>query len=408
MKGLSTSVDNGILNRFVLRFADGENEITGSILGKSEDKIHVLLFDGIDRFREDQMYDVVFRINRNPYQMQHKALDLVQHHKLFDTLINNPKYLVAENAQRPSQNEEKTDTEDETLRELNEEQQQAVDKMVNAEYYPCPYLLYGPAGTGKTKTLVAAIRKIVDSTDKKILVCAQSNAACDEIAERLRKFYGPEQIFRMYATLQRTDKINSSILDISNVFDGYIEYPPLNYLYKFRVVICTLATAGCLTRAQCNAQHFCYVFIDECASAPEPLSLVPIAGLCTGIEKLYANIILSGDPKQLDAISKSEWATKLGYNVSWLEQMLQFDLYKRDSISGKFNPKYITQLVKNYRSHPAILHIANQLFYDGSLEAKAPVESENIISLGMSPNPEFPIIFKSVQGACAKTDNDTR
>lgn len=408
MEAFSISVDNGMLNRFVMPLDDGENEIAGSILGKSEDKIHVLLFDGIERFTEDQLYDVVFKINRNPYQMQHKALDLVQHHKLFDTLINNPKYLVAENVQSPSQNEEKTNTEDETFRELNEEQKQAVDIMVNADYYPCPYLLYGPAGTGKTKTLVAAIRKIVDSTDKKILICAQSNAACDEIAERLCKFYGPEQIFRMYATSQRADKVNSSLVDISNVFDGYIEYPPLNNLYEFRVIICTLATAGCLTRAQCDPEHFSYVFIDECASATEPLALVPIAGLCTSVEKVHANIILSGDPKQLDAISKSEWATKLGYSVSWLEQMFKFPLYKRDSVSGKFNSKYITQLVKNYRSHPAILHIANQLFYDGSLEAKAPVECENIISLDISPNPKFPIIFKSVQGVCAKTDNDTR
>lgn len=42
-------------------------------------------------------------------------------------------------------------------------------------------------GTGKTKTLVAAIEQIVRTTDQNVLVCASSNAACDEIAVRLLK-----------------------------------------------------------------------------------------------------------------------------------------------------------------------------------------------------------------------------
>lgn len=55
-----------------------------------------------------------------------------------------------------------------------------------------------------------------------------------------------------------------------------------------------------------------------------------------------------------------------------MERLFEKRLYKRDPLTDQYNQKYITQLVKNYRSHPAILAIPNLLFYDNKLEAKAP------------------------------------
>lgn len=412
MEGLCVAFENGLFNRFVLHSKHEERKIDGSILGKSDDKIHVLLFDGIDNFSENQVYDVHFQINRIPYQVQHKALDFVQHHKLFEVLINNPKYSLADDGMNVP---EKCETDEVPnagkseanpySEDLNEEQIQAIEQIIQGHYYPLPYLLYGPAGTGKSKTLVAAIKKIVETTEKNVLVCAHSNAACDEIAIRLSESLDQMQMFRMYAKSQRPDKVHAPMRSISNIYDGFIDYPPLKHLYKYRVVICTLATAGLLTRAQCDPNHFSYVIIDECASTTETMALVPIAGLCTSENKVNANIVLAGDPKQLDAVTKSEWANKLGLSISWLEQLFNFPLYKRNASTGDFNSKYITQLVKNYRSHPAILHISNKLFYDGKLDARAEPKTINIDS---QLNPNFPIIFKSIQGTCEKDDNDTR
>lgn len=93
--------------------------------------------------------------------------------------------------------------------------------------------------------------------------------------------------------------------------------------------------------------------------------------MCTEKNKVYANIVLAGDPKQLDAITKSDFAAKLGYKTSWLEHLCNLNLYKRDASTGKFNQTFITQLVKNYRSHPAILKIPNELFYGNALKPKA-------------------------------------
>lgn len=81
--------------------------------------------------------------------------------------------------------------------------------------------------------------------------------------------------------------------------------------------------------------------------------------------------MLAGDPKQLDAICKSNVAAKLGYKISLMERLFNRPLYQRHPTTNKYNSKYITQLTQNYRSHKAILHAPNVLFYDETLEAKA-------------------------------------
>lgn len=95
------------------------------------------------------------------------------------------------------------------------------------------------------------------------------------------------------------------------------------------------------------------------------------SGLCTDRNGVYSSIILAGDPKQLDAVTKSDEAIEMGYKTSFMEHLFNRRLYQRDSITGAFNATYITQLVDNYRSHPAILQMPSELFYENSLKAKA-------------------------------------
>lgn len=148
-------------------------------------------------------------------------------------------------------------------------------------------------GTGKTKTVVAAIVKIVQTTSKNILVCAQSNAACNEITERLVKLLSNTEMLRMFSMSYDLDEISSTIEPFCNLFDNELKYPALNYLYKFRVLICTLSVSGCLVRARnsiyFDPKHFGYVFIDECASANETMTLIPIAGKDTFFSSMNSN-----------------------------------------------------------------------------------------------------------------------
>lgn len=102
-------------------------------------------------------------------------------------------------------------------------------------------------------------------------------------------------------------------------------------------------------------------------------------GLCTSQNTIHAKIILAGDPKQLDAITRSKMAQRLGYKRSWLDTLCAHELYKDKA--GKYNESYISMLVKNYRSHPSILNLSNKLFYKGQLEALASKSKNSIQTL---------------------------
>lgn len=94
-------------------------------------------------------------------------------------------------------------------------------------------------------------------------------------------------------------------------------------------------------------------------------------GVCTTMETIQAQIVLAGDPRQLGPVVRDRRSSGLGYGISYIDRLMKCELYKVDANSGKFNEKYIVQLVKNYRSHEAILKIPNELFYGGKLVAKA-------------------------------------
>lgn len=112
---------------------------------------------------------------------------------------------------------------------------------------------------------------------------ASSNAACDELTERLAQVLDEEELFRWYAKTFNSEKLSDKIKSLSNFRNGQFGFPTLEYLYQFRVVVCTLLTAGCITRARkldkhFDSGHFSFTIIDEAACAPESVAMVSIAG----------------------------------------------------------------------------------------------------------------------------------
>lgn len=89
-------------------------------------------------------------------------------------------------------------------------------------------------------------------------------------------------MFRMYAKTHDNRKISDDIKPISNWCEREFQFPSLKFLYRFRVIVCTLSTAGCITRAYespgFDSSHFSHIIIDECASTHETVTMVPIAG----------------------------------------------------------------------------------------------------------------------------------
>ncbi|XP_027514712.1 protein ZGRF1 isoform X3 [Corapipo altera] len=109
-------------------------------------------------------------------------------------------------------------------------------------------------------------------------------------------------------------------------------------------VTCAACPFPCL-----NALRFPVVMLDECSQMTEPASLLPIARF--QCEKL----VLVGDPRQLPpTVQGSE---------SVHEQGLEQTLFDRLCLMGHKAILLRTQ----YRCHPALSAIANELFYGGNL-----------------------------------------
>lgn len=169
---------------------------------------------------------------------------------------------------------------------MNEEQKTAVINIIECNNGPVPYILDGPPGTGKTRVLVAAIEEIVRHDKKKnfVLVCSNSNAACDELFGRLLDVLHYNEILRLYTVSHDPETVKTAYLNCSN-WDSRMKsfsMPELKFLYQYKVLVCTLSVASNLTRANhCKAfkaDHFSHIFIDESCCAHETMTMIPIAG----------------------------------------------------------------------------------------------------------------------------------
>lgn len=77
------------------------------------------------------------------------------------------------------------------------------------------------------------------------------------------------------------------------------------------------------------------------------------------------------------------------------------DPYKKQD--GKYNPNYITKLVKNYRSHESLLYVSNKQFYNNELEICGGADTQMALNWSQLPNKEFPMIFQEVSGTEERT-----
>lgn len=171
---------------------------------------------------------------------------------------------------------------------LNWEQTIAVINIVERKNGPVPYILDGPPGTGKTAVLVASIEEIIrdDRKENYVLVCSNSNAACDELFGRLLDILDYYEILRLYTTSHDPNNVEATFLKCSNWDrrDKRFVMPELKFLYEFRVLVCTLAVES----PAFKPNHFSHVFIDESCSTFETLTMIPIAGETCLIEAFHA------------------------------------------------------------------------------------------------------------------------
>ncbi|NWH68682.1 M10L1 helicase, partial [Geococcyx californianus] len=353
------------------------------------------------KFVNNLRFDVTFTFSRLPLQVQHRAAALAMQRGLDSVLFptGSCHQSLFTDAFQPQWFDRKL--------LANEEQRRAVTHIVTGMSRPAPYLIFGPPGTGKTVTLVEAIKQVWKCfKDARILACAPSNSAADLLCQRLIKDLAPRYIYRIIASSRSYKEVPDDIRPCCNwdKRQSCYVYPSKKNLECYRILITTLVTAGRLVSANFPPGFFSHVFIDECGQAVEPESVVAIAGLLSAMDKetnpTGGQLVLAGDPQQLGPVLRSPLAIEHGLGTSLLERlMLHNPLYKKSS-SG-YDPQFVTKLLWNYRSHEAILRVPNELFYDSELKA---CESDELDVRSLYCNWEelpkkgFPIIFHGVCG----------
>uniref|UniRef100_A0A8D3ECR2 RNA helicase n=1 Tax=Scophthalmus maximus TaxID=52904 RepID=A0A8D3ECR2_SCOMX len=333
----------------------------------------------LQTFISNMKFDVEFTINRFSLKLQHRAVDLATKHELKDVLF--PSGAAVTDRPMPQLRMFNQQLEN------NAEQKAAVRCIVAGSSKPAPHLVFGPPGTGKTVTLVEAMNQVSRADPSAhILACAPSNSACDLLCERLMVHMDPHQVYRMYASSRDPRSVPKQLL-VSVGCVCYLVRDGLSWLKRLLGLVSGGIPVG----------HFTHVFVDEGGQAVEPECIIAIAGL---LHPEKGQLVLAGDPKQLGPIVRSRLALQNGLGLSLLERLMRHnDLYQTNADSGQYDTRFVTKLLRNYRSHAAILKIPNELFYENKLQVFADQgDRETYCNWEHLPKKGFPVIFHGVMG----------
>ncbi|KAL3068467.1 hypothetical protein niasHT_030758 [Heterodera trifolii] len=284
---------------------------------------------------------------------------------------------------------------------FNTEQRQAIVAIVNAREFRIssendnilPFILHGPPGTGKTTTLVEACRLMVTQFDTgRILVCTPSNTAADLFAHELIHVAGIDtsKVFRMYALTHPTSELNDALRDIAFVRPNtemvdQFGIPPAKELMNYRIIVSTLLCSTYLALGGMK-QQFSHIIIDEAGQASELDTLVPIVGLLGALGG-DTKIVLAGDPRQLGPVEMVDYFKKIGISSSLIERYESNPNYKND-------PRIVTMLRANYRSHASIIDVPSRLFYANQMYVPEDAQPRDALATWKAlPKQGFPILW---------------
>ena len=254
-------------------------------------------------------------------------------------------------------------------------------------------LLHGPPGTGKTNTLVGVVSALLMCLPKpRILLCAPSNAAIDELA--LRVFKGRLDATGAAVGMKAGELVRVGPIDqvshrmqphaLNTLVDAQMERmmgrrKEEDAVRKMvvnaaQVVAATTSAAGGAYLTQSGVGFDC-VIIDEAAQASEAATLVPLAhsggnkGETLGAKRL----VLVGDHMQLPAMAHAaDQNLKRAYAASLFERL------------ETSHPA--VALTEQHRMHADIARWPARYFYRGELTnaADAPTKSPFVESLGLN------------------------
>ncbi|XP_077947383.1 putative helicase mov-10-B.2 [Gasterosteus aculeatus] len=202
------------------------------------EKVYLELNDGfLSCFKEGMRFHISFAINRMPLRNQHRAAELVYKCRLREVL-----FPTGQSSSHRVHLHRAFELEN------NPEQRKAVEHIVAASAKPAPYLVFGPPGTGKTVTLVEAIKRIVKTRPScNILACAPSNSATDNLCEKiLQDKIAKPSVYRLYALSCSVTKIPEMIKSCCNLNQKTKRFkiPLKAELMSHKIMVTSLQTAS--------------------------------------------------------------------------------------------------------------------------------------------------------------------
>ena len=380
----------------------GKDRIEGTVNHLSGNKLKVTLrTDELPDWSRDGKRGIDLLFDNNSYDEMQNAL------KLASTLTgnNNEDHLIRVLSGSVPVSFQKEPAHY-TIPELNSIQQQAVDKILAANDLA---IVHGPPGTGKTTTLVQAIKALIKRDHQQILVVAPSNTAVDLLSEKLAeegldvlRIGNPARVSNRLLSLTLDSKIagHSSLKEIKELKKRAAEYKNMAHKYKRNfgraeqeqrkalfneahkirkeidqteqyIADQVISKAQVITVTLVGANHYTIknlkfntVVIDEAGQALEPACWIPILK--------SRKVILAGDHCQLPPTIKSVEAAKQGLSTTLLEKCVAL------------HPESVVLLEEQYRMNETIMGYSSKVFYQDKLKAHGAV-ANRLLFPGDSP-----------------------
>lgn len=317
---------------------------------------------------------------------------------------------------------------------LNAPQREAVELAFGGRVVS---LVHGPPGTGKTRTLAEIVRQGV-ARGERVLVCAASHTAVDNLAERLVAASVP--LVRMGHPARVAEALESVTLDAQvdaseehtlarqwsreaaqlrrkaarrSALDrderramqneawrllkdarGHLRGAEKRVFERARVVCATLAGAA---EHRLDSERFDRVVLDEATQALDPLALAAL--------RRAPIVVLAGDPRQLPPTVIDPSVAREGLGTTFFERLLDGDSTDGadespgsadDSGRGALGRMLLVQ----HRMHEAIMRFPSERFYEGRLVAAPEVATHRLEDLGVRPDPtrDAPWLFVDAAG----------